>query len=124
MRNKEEILKSIQDEYYIWIIYLIIIGISFWANGQEEKYFLEGNLEAKDNYRKAIILIFSITLIIYYYFFISSYNTYKNLKAYDTENKKTFESLNLIATTLILIAGIIFLFIAISNEEIETELAF
>lgn len=32
MRNKEEVLKTIQMENYIWIVYLILIGLSFLAN--------------------------------------------------------------------------------------------
>lgn len=32
MRNKEEVLKTIQMENYIWIGYLILIGLSFLAN--------------------------------------------------------------------------------------------
>lgn len=32
MRNKEEVLKTIQLGNYIWIVYLILIGLSFLAN--------------------------------------------------------------------------------------------
>lgn len=32
MRNKEEVLKTIQMENYIWIGYLILIWLSFLAN--------------------------------------------------------------------------------------------
>lgn len=32
MRNKEGVLKTIQMENYIWIVYLILIGLSFLAN--------------------------------------------------------------------------------------------
>ena len=42
----------------------------------------------------------------------------------DTESKKYFTVINLIATTLVLIAGILFLFIAIEDEELETEISF
>ncbi len=124
MENKEEILRTIEIENYIWIIYLVIIFLSFIANKEEVNYFINNDMQSKNNYRKLIIIIFSIALGIYYYFFISGYETYKKLSPYDTESKKFFETINFIANTLILIAGVIFLIIAIFDEELETEIAF
>ncbi len=124
MENKEEILRTIEIENYIWIIYLVIIFLSFIANKEEVNYFINNDMRSKSNYRKLIIIIFSIALGIYYYFFVSGYKTYKNLSPYDTESKKFFETINFIANILILISGVIFLFIAIFDEELETEIAF
>lgn len=124
MENTEEILRTIEIENYIWIIYLVIIFLSFMANKEEVNYFINNDMQSKNNYRKLIIIIFSIALGIYYYFFISGYETYKKLSPYDTESKKFFETINFIANTLILIAGVIFLIIAIFDEELETEIAF
>ena len=124
MKNKEEILRTIEIENYIWIIYLVIIFLSFMANKEEVNYFINNDMQSKSNYRKLIIIIFSINLGIYYYFFISGYETYKNLSPYDTESKKFFETINFIANILILISGVIFLFIAIFDKELETEIAF
>ena len=47
-----------------------------------------------------------------------------NLNISDTYNKKFFNKANLTASTLILIAGTILLFIAIFDIELDTELAF
>lgn len=124
MENKEEILRTIEIENYIWVIYLVIIFLSFIANKEEVNYFVNNDMQSKSNYRKLIIIIFSIALGIYYYFFVSGYKTYKNLSPYDTESKKFFETINFIANILILISGVIFLFIAIFDEELETEIAF
>lgn len=124
MENKEEILRTIEIENYIWIIYLVIIFLSFIANKEEVNYFINNDMQSKNNYRKLIIIIFSIALGIYYYFFISGYETYKKLSPYDTESKKFFETINFIANILILISGVIFLIIAIFDEELETEIAF
>lgn len=124
MKNKEEILRTIEIENYIWIIYLVIIFLSFMANKEEVNYFINNDMQSKSNYRKLIIIIFSIVLGIYYYFFVSGYKTYKSLSPYDTESKKFFETINFIANILILISGVIFLFIAIFGEELETEIAF
>lgn len=124
MENKEEMLRTIEIENYIWIIYLVIIFLSFIANKEEVNYFINNDMQSKNNYRKLIIIIFSIALGIYYYFFISGYETYKKLSPYDTESKKFFETINFIANILILISGVIFLIIAIFDEELETEIAF
>lgn len=124
MENKEEMLRTIEIENYIWIIYLVIIFLSFIANKEEVNYFINNDMQSKNNYRKLIIIIFSIALGIYYYFFISGYETYKKLSPYDTESKKFFETINFIANILILISGVIFLFIAIFDEKLETEIAF
>lgn len=124
MENKEEILRTIEIENYIWVIYLVIIFLSFIANKEEVNYFINNDMQSKSNYRKLIIIIFSIALGIYYYFFISGYETYKKLSPYDTESKKFFETINFIANILILISGVIFLIIAIFDEKLETEIAF
>lgn len=124
MKNKEEILRTIEIENYIWIIYLVIIFLSFMANKEEVNYFINNDMQSKSNYRKLIIIIFSIVLGIYYYFFVSGYKTYKSLSPYDTESKKFFETINFIANILILISCIIFLFIAIFDKELETEIVF
>lgn len=124
MENKSEILKEIEIENYIWIVYLGLIIFSFWSNIEERKYIIFGDISAKENYRNSLIIIFSIATIIYFYFFYSSYVSYKNLSKSDTESKKYFTIINLIATTLVLIAGILFLFIAIEDKELKTEISF
>lgn len=124
MENKNEILKEIEIENYIWIVYLGLIVFSFWSNSEEKKYIISGDIVAKENYRKSLVLIFSIATIIYFYFFCSSYVSYKELDKYDTESKKYFTTINLIATTLVLIAGILFLFIAIKDENLDAEISF
>lgn len=124
MENKSEKLKEIEIENYIWIVYLGLIIFSFWSNNEERKYIIFGDISAKENYRNSLVLVFSIASIIYFYFFYSSYRSYKNLDKNDTESKKYFTVINLIATTLVLIAGLLFLFIAIEDEELETEISF
>ena len=124
MNETEEILKKIKIEEYIWVVYLVIIGLSFYANDVERKYYQYNDLNAKEKYRKLSILIFTIALLVYIYFYRDSYKDVKNLKPWDTERKKFFNEASLLASTLILISGSILLFIAIFDVNIETELAF
>jgi len=122
--NNQKILKTIQEENFIWIIYLVLIALCLYANGFEKKYYVKNDLYSKENYRKINILVFSIAVVIYYYFFIGSYKAVKNLKYFDSPQKKFLNEMNLLASTLILIAGSILLFIAIVDTNLDTEIAF
>ena len=120
----ENRLKEIKIEDFIWIIYIIIIILSFYANSLEKKYFIFKDQIAKEKYREIIIFIFSILIVVYSYFLISSINDINNLKESDSLKKRKLEYLSFIASLLILISGIIFLYIAINDENIDVELAF
>lgn len=124
MNGKREILKKLKVEENIWFIYLLIIGLSFYSNSVERKYYINNDLEAKEKYRKINILIFLIALIIYIYFFNDSYNDINNLSSSDSYDKIFFNKASFTASTLILISGAILLFIAIYDENLSTELAF
>lgn len=124
MNEKRKILKKLKVEEDIWLIYLLIIGLSFYSNSVERKYYINNDLDAKEKYRKINILIFLIALIIYIYFFNDSYNDIKNLSSSDSYDKRFFNKASFTASTLILISGAILLFIAIYDENLSTELAF
>lgn len=117
-------LKELNIEDFIWIIYIGIIFFSWFANSLERNYFLTGNNDSKEKYRTIMIIIFSILIIVYLYFFLDSLEDFNNLKEYDTKKKKELVSLSLIGSTLILISGLIFLYIAYRDEELNVELAF
>ncbi len=111
-------LKDINIENNIWIIYLIVIGLSYYANDLEKNYFLTGNNESKEKYRKINAFIFIILIIVYSYFEKDSIDTLKNNK-----NNKLYQ-LSLIGSTAVLISGIIFLYIIIKDKNIDAEIAF
>ena len=79
--NKDKLskLEDIREENFIWIIYLMIIILSYYANSKETKYLLFDDEESKKEYQGLLILIFSILVIVYYHFAKSSYNDYKEL---------------------------------------------
>ena len=117
-------LEDIKIENNIWLLYLVIIGISFIANEYEKKYFLYNDQKAKEIYRILTIIIFATVTIVYLYFAKDSYDNVKNLKPWDDKRKVNFTKLNSLASTLILIAGLIFLYIAIVDTELDVEIAF
>ncbi len=120
----EERLKEIKIENEIWVIYIGIIILSWIANSKEKKYILYTDLESKKEYQELLILIFSILLLVYYYFFNDSYKSLKSLNQYDSQKKKTLTYASFIGSLLILISGVIFLGIALTDDNIDTEIAF
>ena len=117
-------LKDINNENVIWIIYLFIIFLSYYSNDLERKYYVYNDLESKEKYRKILIFIFSVLVIVYLYFLKDSYDDFKNLSPFDSKQKKDLVTLSFIASLLIAISGFIFLYIAIKDEELNVELAF
>lgn len=125
--SREELenkLKQLDTEDFIWLIYIGIIFLSWFANSKERDYFVNNNLESKEIYRNIMIIIFSILLVVYIYFLKDSYNDVKNLKVTDSKKTKNLISLSFIGSLLIAISGVIFLYIAIMDEELNVELAF
>lgn len=124
MNDIQNRLKEIQIEDFIWIIYLGIIALSFYSNYIEKDYFINNSMDSKNKYRSIIILIFSILVIVYAYFLYDSYQSIKSLKDSDTDKTKLLTYLSFYASLLIFISGLIFLYIAINDENLNVELAF
>lgn len=122
--NNDNILKSIETENFVWIIYLFIIGISFLANSFEKDYYINGNIDSKNKYRIINIFVFATALLIYLYFFYDNYKNIKNLDCNSSDEKVFFNNLNFVASILIVIAGAIFLYIALYDKNLDTEIAF
>ena len=119
-----EKLKEIQIENNIWIIYIGIIILSWISNSKEKKYILYNDLKSKKEYRELLIIIFTILLLVYIYFFCDSYKSVSDLNEYDSLKKKNLTYASFIGSTLILLSGIIFLGIALLDNNIDTEIAF
>ena len=117
-------LEQLKTEDFIWIIYIFIIFLSWYSNSLERKYFIYNDIESKEKYRKIMIFIFSILVIVYLYFLKDSYNDLQSLNFDDSNKKKKLIYLSFIASLLIAISGFIFLYIAVNDEDLNVELAF
>ena len=126
MKTKElnEKLKQLNIEDFIWIIYIGIIALSYYSNSLERKYYVFNDLLSKEKYRKIIILIFLILVIVYLYFLKDSLEDVKKLKPTDSYQKKKLITLSFISSLLIAISGFIFLYISLVDEDLNVELAF
>ena len=118
-----ERIKEIDIENYIWLIYIVIIILSYYSNYLEKDYFINDNKKSKNEYVNINIIIFSILLAIYFYFLTSSLS---NLKYYDkcTKEQQNKIILSVIASTLVLVSGVIFLYLAYIDKDLDIELAF
>ena len=127
MNNKNEInrrIEQINTENFIWFIYIVLIAMCLCANSYEKKYFYTNNIAYREEYRKFIIVIFIVAIIIYIYFFLDNYKDFKSLTPFDSKRKKNLNELSLFASSLILVSGLIFLYIAIVDVDLDVELAF
>ncbi len=124
MNDKLKRLEDIKIENIVWIIYIGIIILSWYANSKEKKYLLYDDLVSKKEYQNLLILIFTILVIIYFYFAKSGYEDILNLTSYDSPKKQMLTKFAFIGSFLILVSGIIYLVLAILDDEIEIELAF
>ena len=93
-------------------------------NSVEKKFLLYDDEKSKKEYQELMIFIFLILLIVYYYFAQDGYNKIMELNENDSNKKKVLSYAAFIGSFLILISGIIFLYILIVDNEIETEIAF
>lgn len=124
MNDKLKRLEDIKIENIVWIIYIGIIILSWYDNSKEKKYLLYDDLVSKKEYQNLLILIFTILVIIYFYFAKSGYEDILNLTSYDSPKKQMLTKFAFIGSFLILVSGIIYLILAILDDEIEIELAF
>lgn len=124
MNEKVELLKKLKIEDFIWAVYLIIIGLSFYSNSVERDYIITENNESKEKYRELNITIFLIAVLIYLYFTYDGYEGVMNLKPNSSEKKKSLTYLEFVGALLALLSGLIFLYCAYNDNDLETEISF
>ena len=126
MNNNDlnEKLKQITIEDYIWIIYIGIIFLSWYGNYFEKKYYKNNDIKSKTKYQNITIIIFSILIIVYLYFLKNSINDIKNIKPYYSKKKKDLIYLSFIGSLFVALSGAVFLFIAITDNDLDVEIAF
>ena len=121
--NIEKQLQRLKIEDIIWIIYLFIILFSIYANYLNKKYLLHKNIFAKQKEKILNIILSLVVFFIYIYFLKISYDDYKNTPIKIKNNKKYRNNfINLISAILFLIAGLMDIYIAISDNSFDDEI--
>jgi len=118
--NYNNRIKQIHIENNIWLLYLVILGLSFYANKKEEEYFLHKNNKSKEEYRKINAFVFMILIIVYAYFEKEAISSLLNTNP----TKFKFDILSFIGSSFVLISGIIFLYIILEDDNLLEEIAF
>ena len=119
--NTNKRIKKIKLENIIWGIYIVIIALNFISNDYEKYYYLTKDIRYRKIYKNINIFAIGITILIYAYTEINSYLNYKNKT--NNKEKDKYKAYSLIASTLILIGGLILLYNAIFDNTIEEEIA-
>lgn len=119
----EKRLKEINVENIVFGIFIIIIIMGYYANDREVDFFLNRNEDAKRDYYYIMIFIFLVVVIISGYYSYQSYIDVLNLNKREYSKRKEYTNLNFIANTLALISGLIYLYIAITDKNIEAEIS-
>ena len=119
-----ELLEQLRIEEFIWVVYLVVIGLSYYANTIERNYIYTGNEESKRKYRQINIIVFTIVTLICIYFTYENYKELQELNESDSEEKKQLVYIEFIGSVLALGAALCFLYAVIKDVNIETELAF
>lgn len=114
-------LNDIKIENYIFIIYYIIITISLYANKVETEYLITDNKEIREKYRKLLFVIFGTAFLVYLYYTISNYDDYIED---NNPNSKRLNGLTFLASFLVLISGVIYLYVIYEDKDVNIELAF
>ena len=86
--NIEKRLKQINIENNIWLIYLIIIELSFYSNKLEKDYFINKNNISKETYRKINTIIFIVLILVYSYFEEDAIESFFNNQNKTSKQKK------------------------------------
>lgn len=79
MNNRLDRLKDIQIENLVWVIYIGIIVLSWYANSKEKQFILFQDEKSRQEYQNLLILIFTILIFIYFYFTKDSYEDLQSL---------------------------------------------
>lgn len=107
----EDRITTLKNENIVWALYLLFAIAGTHANNLEIEDIKNKNQKNRKKYKTINIIILIIALFIYLYFVNLTFNRYKR------KNKKE-DLLSLIASTLVLIAGIILLYVEITGDEV------
>lgn len=101
IKDRMDKLEDIKIENFIWVIYIAIIFLSWYANSKEKKYLLYNDEQSKREYQNLLILIFSILVIVYYYFAKDSYDDYIDSVDENNDRKKNLHLASFVGSFLV-----------------------
>lgn len=116
-------LQRLNTEDFIWVIYFFIALFAIISDVYERKFLINQDYKSQKIYKTINITIFIVALFIYVYFVLINYEDIKELKTNVTKKEVLNKHLSLIAALLFLIAGAINLYIELTGNAPDEELA-
>ncbi|MCI6266871.1 MAG: hypothetical protein MR598_08525 [Erysipelotrichaceae bacterium] len=116
-------LKLLKAEDIIWTILIGLLLLSFYANKLEREYLIYDNHISKEKYRHLQIFIFVVATLTYLFYALHDFQDLFKLKPTDNPEKIQHTYLSFIASVFVLTAGCIFIYIAVTDTELETEIS-
>lgn len=116
-------LQRINNEDFIWVIYLFIAFFAIISDAFEKKFLVNKDLKAQKIYKTINITIFIVVLFIYVYFVLINYEDVKALKKEVTKKEGLNKHLSLISSLLFLIGGALALYVELTGGTPDFELA-
>ena len=116
-------LQRINTEDFIWVIYFFIALFAIISDTYEKKFLVNKDLKAQKIYKTINITIFIVALFIYVYFVFINYEDVNTLKKEATKKEVLNQHLSLISALLFLIGGVIVLYVELTGDAPDVELA-
>lgn len=123
-RNQEleKRLEQLKVEDFLWLVLIGLLILSISNNETERHFLITKDERSKTKYRYTQIFIFSIAILIYLYYAITSYEDVTSLNN-NNPQRSSHAYLSFISSLSILFAGILLLYIATTDVNVETEIA-
>lgn len=116
-------LQRIQTEDFIWVIYFFIALFAIISDTYEKKFLTEKDLKAQKKFKTINITIFIVALFIYVYFVFINYEDISILRKNATKKEVLNQQLSLISALLFLVGGVISLYVELTSDVPDVELA-
>ena len=116
-------INEINTENVVFLIFIILIIMSYVANSFEKKYFLYSDNSYKKIYYYIQVVIFFVVVSVNLYYVYISYLEVANLSRCSSYKKIKYAYLDYYASIFALLAGLILLYVAVDDVDIDTEIS-
>ena len=116
-------LQRINTEDFIWVIYFFIALFAIISDTYEKKFLINNDKKAQKTYKTINITIFIVALFIYVYFVFINYQDVNELKREASKKEVLNQHLSLISALLFLVGGAIALYVELTGNAPDVELA-
>lgn len=111
MNEKEEMVKRLNFENLIWVIFIVISILDIYGDELIKKEILYNDKISGNKANKLFLGITSFSILIYIYFLIRNYSDCKK------NNYETHYEVRLLGSIFVLVGTLCFLYFQIKNTE-------